>query len=81
MIPAHESGFLSTGEAATLAGVRPVTIRQWRKRGWLAVQGLDERGYPMHTAEAVRAAEETVRGNGIEMSGVDPRRTRGRKAA
>lgn len=76
--PAHPSGFLSTAEAAQVAGVRPVTIRLWRKRGWLAAQGLSERGYPMHTREAVLAAERKVRENGLGASGVDPRRQRGR---
>ncbi len=76
MAPARADGFLSTAEAARLAGVRPVTIRQWRARGWLAVQGLDERGYPLHTREAVRAAERRVRENGITASGIDPRRLR-----
>ena len=44
-----------------MVGVRPETIRQWHRRGWLAMQGLDERGYPLHTREAVRAAERCVR--------------------
>lgn len=81
MIPAHPSGLLSTAEAAKLAGVKPVTIRLWRARGWLDRQGLDERGYPLHSADAVRAAEKLVRGHGIEASGVDPRQLRGRTAA
>lgn len=76
--PAHPSGLLSTAEAGRLAGVQPVTIRLWRKRGWLAAQGLDERGYPLHTREAVLAAERRVRENGLGASGVDPRRQRGR---
>lgn len=78
MIPAHPSGMLSTAEAARLVGVRPVTIRQWRRLGWLAPQGLDERGYPLHEAEAVREAERQVRANAIKKGRFDPRRTRGR---
>ena len=73
MVPAHPSGLLTTREAATLIGVQPVTIRAWRRLGYLDKQGLDERGYPMHTAEAVRAAEQLVRQHGIQASGVDPR--------
>lgn len=73
MIASHWSGMLSTAESARLAGVSPATIRQWRARGWLERQGIDERGYPLHSAEAVRAAEARVRANGMEASGVDPR--------
>ena len=76
MPPARDDGFLTTPEAAALVGVRPVTIRQWRNRGWLAVQGLDERGYPVHSREAVRAAERRVRENGLQTSGIDPRQLR-----
>jgi Transcriptional regulator, AbiEi antitoxin len=81
MLPSRADGYLTTRDAARIAGVDPVTIRQWRKRGWLAPQGLDERGYPLHTADAVRAAEEKVRGHGLEASGVDPRRQRKPRAA
>jgi hypothetical protein len=73
-------GYLTTAEAARTAGVRPVTIRQWRNRGWLAPQGLDEHGWPLHTREAVLAAEELVQRHGIEASGIDPRQLRGRTA-
>lgn len=80
MIPAHPSGMLSTAEAAKLIGVEPGTIRQWRYRGYLGKQGLDERNRPLHTAEAVRAAEELVRESGLNSaSGADPRRLRGRR--
>ncbi len=80
VIASRPDGYLTTREAARLAGVEPVTIRQWRNRGWLARQGLDERGYPLHTAEAVRAAEQLVRQHGIQASGIDPRQLRGRAA-
>ena len=76
MPPARDDGFLSTREAARLVNVAPVTIRQWRKRGWLASQGLDERGYPLHSREAVRAAERKVRDHGLEFSRIDPRQLR-----
>lgn len=76
--PSRADGYLTTAESAAMMGVQPVTIRQWRARGWLATQGLDERNRPLHTAEALRAAERLVRANGIEASGVDPRRLRGR---
>ncbi len=76
MTPGRADGFLTTAEAARLAGRSPATIRSWRLRGWLAVQGLDERGRPLHTREAVRAAEQRVRQNGLAASGIDPRRLR-----
>lgn len=76
MVPARADGFLTTPEAARLAGVAPVTIRQWRKRGHLVAQGLDERGRPLHTREAVRAAEMRVHERGLETSGIDPRQLR-----
>ena len=76
VLPSRDDGYLSTREAAKLVNVAPVTIRQWRNRGWLAPQGLDERGYPVHSREAVRAAERRVRENGLQTSGIDPRQLR-----
>ena len=81
MLPSRGDGFLTTAESARLVGVQPVTIRQWRKRGWLLPQGLDERGYPLHSRQAVRDAERNVRERGLEASGVDPRQLRGRGKA
>jgi len=78
LTPSRPDGFLTTPEAARLLGVKAWLIRKWRSRGWLAPQGLDERGNPLHTAEALRAAEKLVREHGIEASGVDPRQLRGR---
>jgi DNA-binding transcriptional MerR regulator len=76
MHPPRADGLLTTPEAARLVGVQPVTIRQWRNRGHLVAQGLDERGRPLHTREAVRAAEQRVRQNGLAASGIDPRQLR-----
>lgn len=81
MRPGRGDGLLTTAEAAKLVGVQPVTIRQWRNRGHLAAQGLDERNRPLHTREAVRAAERKVRENGLQASGIDPRQLRQRPAA
>jgi DNA-binding transcriptional MerR regulator len=69
---------LTTSQAADMLGVRPATIRSWRNRGWLKRQGLDERGHPLHTPEALRAAEKLVTGHGIAATGINPRRLRGR---
>lgn len=71
-------GMLTTADCAERVKVSTATIRSWRNRGWLAAQGLDERGRPLHTPEALRAAERRVRDNGIAASGVDPRRLRNR---
>jgi DNA-binding transcriptional MerR regulator len=81
MRPTRGDGFLTTAEAGQLAGVSAATIRSWRNRGWLAPQGLDEHGRPLHTREAVRAAERKVRANGLRTSGVDPRSLRAHSAA
>jgi hypothetical protein len=76
--PSRPDGFLTTREAADLIGVSRETISAWRRLGRLAPQGLDEHGYPLHTPEAVRAAELRVHAAGIAKGGYDPRRLRGR---
>jgi hypothetical protein len=76
MRPSRGDGFLTTAEAGRLVGVSASTIRSWRNRGWLTAQGLDEHGHPLHTREAVRAAERKVRENGLRTSGIDPRSQR-----
>ena len=77
-MPARPDGFLTTADAADLVGVQPVTIRKWRRLGYLAPQGLDERGYPVHSREAVREAEKLVWQQGLEATKgrVDPRQMR-----
>ncbi len=77
MPPSRGDGYLTTAEAARFAGVSVNTIYSWRNRGHLAAQGLDERNRPLHTREAVRAAEKLVRENGLAASGIDPRQLRG----
>lgn len=80
MAAAHWSGMYGTVAAAGLLGRKPATIRSWRNRGWLAAQGLDERGNPLHTADALRTCERLVRQHAFETSGVDPRQHRDRGA-
>ena len=80
MLSTRGDGMYTTPQLAKLLGVSPATIRSWRNRGWLATQGLDERGYPLHTADAGRAAEKLVCEHGMATSGVNPRRLRGRPA-
>lgn len=74
MLPSRGDGYLTTAEAARLARRKPVTIRRWRHLGYLRTQGLDERGHPLHTAAAVREAEQIARANGLRTRKVDPRR-------
>lgn len=81
MVPAHPSGMFSTPELARALGVKPSTIRSWRNRGWLERQGLDERGNPLHTLEAGRAAEKLVCEHGLKTSGINPRQLRNRAQA
>ena len=76
MLSCRGDNFITTAEAARLVGVEPWLIRKWRSRGWLVAQGLDERNRPLHTREAVRAAERRVRENGLRESGIDPRQLR-----
>jgi DNA-binding transcriptional MerR regulator len=80
MSPARSDGMLTTADCAKRVKVSAATIRSWRNRGWLATQGLDERGHPLHTPEALSAAERRVRDNGIQASGIDPRQLRNRPA-
>lgn len=72
--PRRGDGLLYTAEAAALVGRKPATIRSWRRRGRLKIQGLDEAGEPLHTPEAVRAAARLARENGLRTSGIDPAR-------
>lgn len=76
MRPGRGDGLLTTAETARLVRVSVNTIYSWRNRGHLVAQGLDERGRPLHTREAVREAERRVRENGLQASGIDPRQLR-----
>lgn len=78
-LPARDEidGYLTTSGAAKLAGVSSSAIRKWRMQGYLATQGLDEQGYPLHSREAVRAADRLVRDLGVLASAVDPQLLRG----
>jgi hypothetical protein len=78
LVSSRGDGFLTTPESAAFLGVKPWLIRKWRSRGWLRPQGLDERGFPLHTAEALRATERLVCEHGLAESGMNPRQLRGR---
>jgi hypothetical protein len=74
MLPSRGDGYYTTAEAARLVNRKPTTIRRWRHLGYLRVQGLDEHGHPLHTAAAVREAEQIARENGLRTRKVDPRK-------
>lgn len=61
MLSTRDDGLITTSQAATLARVRPVTIRQWVSRGHLPKAGLDERGHNLFRALDVMAAEQKLR--------------------
>jgi len=76
LLPTRGDGLLTTPQAAKLVGVSPSTYRSWRQRGHVKPDGLDERGRPLYRKQTARAAERTVRENGLRISGVDPRQLR-----
>lgn len=76
MLPTRGDGLLTTPQAARLVGVTAATVRKWRQRGRILPDGLDEHGRPLYRRETARAAERTVRDNGLRASGVDPRTLR-----
>ena len=53
MLPVRGDGYLTTAEAARKVGVDPSTISQWRKRGNIRPDGLDERERPLYRPETV----------------------------
>ncbi|NUS14555.1 MAG: MerR family transcriptional regulator [Streptomyces sp.] len=53
---------LLTGpQCAALCGVEPATIRQWKRRGLIQPDGLDERGRPMYRQMTIARAEARTR--------------------
>jgi hypothetical protein len=74
LLPSRGDGYYTTADAARLVRRKPGTIRRWRYLGYLRIQGLDEHGYPLHTAEAIREAERTARANGLRTRKIDPRK-------
>lgn len=55
-------GFLTTELAAEAAGVRPATIRDWRRRRLLKPVAGSSR-YPLYTVDAVTAAKAAAKPN------------------
>jgi len=81
MVPTRGDGYLSTPQGARMLGIKAATLRKWKERGWISPQGLDERGNPLYSRQALRAAEQLVRANGLRTSGIDPRALRHPSAA
>jgi DNA-binding transcriptional MerR regulator len=53
---------LLTGpEAADLCGVSPITIRNWKRRGLIVPDGLDEQGRPLYYQLTIARAEKRTR--------------------
>jgi Helix-turn-helix domain len=48
---------LRAGQAAEIYDVKPRTIYQWRRRGFLAVRGLDDDGRELYDAGEVAAVK------------------------
>lgn len=76
----RDDGLLTTAQAAILVGVAPGTIRSWASRKRLMAAGLDERGHPLYSREAVRAAESLVTRNSLRTRHINPRTERGRRS-
>lgn len=55
-------GYLTTELAAQAAGVKPDTIRDWRRRGILTPSAGSPR-YPLYTVDAVTAAKAAAKPN------------------
>ncbi|MFF0295563.1 MerR family DNA-binding transcriptional regulator [Kitasatospora sp. NPDC004614] len=53
---------LLTGpQAAELCQVSPITIRNWKRRGLITPDGLDERGRPLYNQLTIARAEAHTR--------------------
>ncbi|GAA1977311.1 MerR family transcriptional regulator [Kitasatospora viridis] len=52
---------LSGPESAALCGVSPVTVRNWKRRGLITPDGLDERGRPLYSQLTIARAEARTR--------------------
>ena len=54
-------GMLSTREVADLCGVKPEAVRQWKKRGQIQPDGLDDDGRPLYKQLTAARAEAKTR--------------------
>lgn len=64
-------GMLSTAEVARLCRVTSAAVRQWRSRGIITPDGLDERGWPLYAQlTAARAEAHTRRKAGRVITGL-----------
>lgn len=54
-------GMLSTADVARLCRVTTAAVRQWRRRGHIVPDGLDERGWPLYNQLTAARAEAATR--------------------
>ena len=82
LLSTRGDGMLSGPQAARLAGMSESGFRNWRSRGWISPDGLDERGRPLYYPATVRTAvrEVTQRGLRASKGKLDPRQVRQRAA-
>lgn len=52
---------LTPAQAADLCGVTPDAIWQWKRRGRIKPDGLDERGRPLYSQLTIARAEAATR--------------------
>jgi len=53
-MPLNRDAYLRLGDAAKLAGVKPKTLFEWRRRGWIATTDADGNEYPPNTPNTRR---------------------------
>jgi hypothetical protein len=83
LLSTRGDGMLNGPQAARLAGMSESGFRNWRQRGWISPDGLDERGHPLYYPATVRTAVREVTQRGLQASRgkLDPRQIRQRAAA
>ncbi|MEY9837428.1 DNA-binding transcriptional MerR regulator [Streptacidiphilus sp. EB103A] len=65
-------GMLSTREVADLCRVTTAAVRQWRRRGHITADGLDERGRPLYRQLTAARAEAKTRSKAGRLVSVAP---------
>lgn len=73
--------YLTTAQAAAIAGVKPPAIRRWVRIGYLTPAAKDHHGRAVYTFAAVTRAEKQARDAAIRTSGTTKRVQRHHEAA